>query len=125
MAALLVLAAAIIRDKVKEKKDMKRRKAYDDERSHRQLMAEANRKEKNIAVHRHYDSEDEKEGEALPRYEDIVDDGEGSSGSSGSNGSSGSSGSSGSGSFSGTRSHGDAPPEYAGRSSGSRRGLGV
>jgi hypothetical protein len=123
MAALLVLAAAIIRDKVKEKKDMKRRKAYDDERSHRQLMAEANRKEKNIAVHRHYDSEDEKEGEALPRYEDIVDDGEGRSGSSDSSGSNGSNGSSGS--FSGTRSHGDAPPEYAGRSNGSRRGLGV
>jgi hypothetical protein len=120
MAALLVLAGALIRDKVKEKKDMKRRKAYDDERTHRQLMAEANRKEKNIAVHRDNDSEDEKEGEALPRYEDIVDDGEGSSDSS-----SGSSGSSGSGSSYGTQSHGDAPPEYARRSNGSRRGLGV
>jgi hypothetical protein len=110
MAALLVLAGAIIHDKVKEKKDMKRRKVLDNERRHRLLMAEANRKEKNIAVHRDYDSEDEKEGEALPRYEDVVDDGEGSSGSGGS---------------SGIQNHGDAPPGYGRRSIESRRGLGV
>jgi hypothetical protein len=116
MAALLVLAGAIIHDKVKEKKDMKRRKVLDNERRHRLLMAEANRKEKNIAVHLDYDSEDEKEGEALPRYEDVVDDGEGSSGSSGSSGSGGSSG---------IQNHGDAPPGYGRRSIESRRGLGV
>jgi hypothetical protein len=112
MAALLVLAGAIIRDKVKEKKDMKRRKAYDDERSHRQLMAEANWKEKNIAVHRHYDSEDEKDGEALPRYEDVFENGEGSS-------------SDGSGGSSGIQNHSGAPPEYGRQSVEPRRHLGV
>jgi hypothetical protein len=115
MAALLVLAGAIIRDKVKEKKDMKRRKAYDDERSHRQLMAEANSKEKNIAVHRHYDSEDEKDGEALPRYEDVFENGEGSS----------SGGSDGSGGSSGIQNHSGAPPEYGRQSVEPRRHVGV
>jgi hypothetical protein len=115
MAALLVLAGAIIRDKVKEKKDMKRRKAYDDERSHRQLMAEAKRKEKNIAVHRDYDSEDEKDGEALPRYEDVFENGEGSS----------SDGSDGSGGSSGIQNHSGAPPEYGRQSVEPRRHLGV
>jgi hypothetical protein len=86
MAALLVLAGAIIHDKVKEKKDMKRRKVLDDERKHRLLIAEANRKEKNVAVHRSYDSEDEKEDEALPRYEDVFENGEGSNSSPGSGG---------------------------------------
>jgi hypothetical protein len=118
MAALLVLAGAIIRDKVKEKKDMKRRKAYDDERSHRQLMAEANWKEKNIAVHRHYDSEDEKDGEALPRYEDVFENGEGSS-------SDGSDRSDGSGGSSGIQNHSGAPPEYGRQSVEPRRHLGV
>jgi len=80
MAALLVLAGAIIHDKVKEKKEMKRRKVLDDERRLRQLQAETNRKEKRAGVERNYDSEDEKEDEDLPRYEDIVDNGEGSSG---------------------------------------------
>jgi hypothetical protein len=79
MAALLVLAGAIIHDKVKEKKEMKRRKVLDDERRLRELQAETNRKEKRAGVERNYDSEDEKEDEALPRYEDIIDNGEGSS----------------------------------------------
>lgn len=79
MAALLVLAGAIIHDKVKEKKEMKRRKVLNDERRHRELQAEINRKEKRAGVERNYDSEDEKEDEALPRYEDIIDNGEGSS----------------------------------------------
>ncbi|GAB7335979.1 hypothetical protein MBLNU13_g08218t1 [Cladosporium sp. NU13] len=79
MAALLVLAGAIIHDKVKEKKEMKRRKVLDDERRHRELQAETNRKEKGAGVERNYDSEDEKEDEDLPRYEDIIDNGEGSS----------------------------------------------
>ena len=80
MAALLVLAGAIIHDKVKEKKEMKRRKVLDDERRLRQLQAETNRKEKRAGVSRNYDSEDEKEDEDLPRYEDIINNGEGSSG---------------------------------------------
>jgi len=79
MAALLVLAGAIIHDKVKEKKEMKRRKVLDDERRLRQLQAETNRKEKRAGVERNYDSEDEKNDEALPRYEDIIDNREGSS----------------------------------------------
>lgn len=79
MAALLVLAGAIIHDKVKEKKEMKRRKMLDDERRHRELQAETNRKEKRAGVERNYDSGDEKGDEALPRYEDIIDNGVGSS----------------------------------------------
>jgi hypothetical protein len=79
MAALLVLAGAIIHDKVKEKKEMKRRRVLDDERRLRELQAETHRKEKRAGVERNYDSEDEKEDEALPRYEDIIDNGEGSS----------------------------------------------
>lgn len=79
MAALLVLAGAIIHDKVKEKKEMKRRKVLDDERRLRQLQAETDRKEKRAGVERNYESEDEKEDEDLPRYEDIIDNGEGSS----------------------------------------------
>jgi hypothetical protein len=79
MAALLVLAGAIIHDKVKEKKEMKRRRALDDERRLRQLQTGTNRKEKRAGVVRNYDSEDEKEDEALPRYEDIIDNAEGSS----------------------------------------------
>lgn len=74
-----MLAGAMIHDKVKEKKEMKRRKVLDDERRLRQLQAETNRKEKRAGVERNYDSEDEKEDEALPRYEDIIDNGEGSS----------------------------------------------
>jgi hypothetical protein len=50
MAALLVLAGAIIHDKVKEKKEMKRRRVLDDERRLRQLQAETNRKEKRAGV---------------------------------------------------------------------------
>lgn len=78
MAALLVLAGAVIHDKVKEKKDMKRRKVLDDERRHRELQAETKDKEKRAGVGRNYGSEDEKEDEDLPRYEDIIDNGEGS-----------------------------------------------
>ena len=74
-----MLAGAMIHDKVKEKKEMKRRKVLDDERRLRQLQAETNRKEKRAGVERNYDSEDEKEDEVLPRYEDIIDNGEGSS----------------------------------------------
>lgn len=107
MAALLVLAGAIIHDKVKEKKEMKRRKVLDDERRLRELQAETNRKEKRAGVERNYDSEDEKEDEALPRYEDIIDNGEGSS----SNINRGSSG---------LRSGDELPPDY-GRHSVERR----
>ena len=99
MAALLVLAGAIIHDKVKEKKEMKRRKVLDDERRHRELQAAINRKEKRAGVERNYDSEDEKEDEDLPRYEDIIDNGEGSS--SGANRSS-----------SGLRDDNEPPPDY-------------
>jgi hypothetical protein len=113
MAALLVLAGAIIHDKVKEKKDMKRRKVLDNERRHRLLLAEANRKEKNIAVHRHYESEDEKEDEALPRYEDVFENGEGSSGSNGSEGPSG------------IQDNSESPPAYGRRSIETRRHPGV
>jgi hypothetical protein len=108
MAALLVLAGAIIHDKVKEKKEMKRRKVLDDERRLRELQAETNRKEKRAGVERNYDSEDEKEDEALPRYEDIIDNGEGSS----SNASRGSSG---------LRGGNEPPPPDYGRHSAERR----
>lgn len=100
MAALLVLAGAIINDRIKEKKQMKRRKELDDERRYRQLQAaEIERREKKAAVARNYDSEDEKEGEALPRYEDVINNGEGSS-----NG--------GSGVTSDIQVGSDAPPDY-------------
>lgn len=112
MAALLVLAGAIIHDKVKEKKEMKRRKVLDDERRHRELQAETNRKEKRAGVERNYDSEDEKEDEDLPRYEDIIDNGEGSS--SGANRSS-----------SGLRNGNEPPPDYGRHPVEPRRHSGV
>jgi len=112
MAALLVLAGAIIHDKVKEKKEMKRRRVLDDERRARQLQAESNSKEKRAGVERNYDSEDEKEDEALPRYEDIIDNGEGSS--SNANGSS-----------SGLHHGNDPPPDYGRHPVEPRRYAGV
>lgn len=112
MAALLVLAGAIIHDKVKEKKEMKRRKVLDDERRHRELQAETSRKEKRAGVERNYDSEDDKEDEDLPRYEDIIDNGEGSS--SGTNRRS-----------SGLRDGNEPPPDYRGHHVEPRRRSGV
>ena len=112
MAALLVLAGAIIHDKVKEKKEMKRRKVLDDERRHRELQAETYRKEKRAGVERNYDSEDEKEDEDLPRYEDIIDNGEGSS-----NGTNRSS--------SGLRDGNEPPPDYGRHHVEPRRRSGV
>jgi hypothetical protein len=113
MAALLVLAGAIIHDKVKEKREMKRRKVLDDERRHRQLQAELNRKESKAAFERNYDSEDEKEDETLPRYEDIVGNGEGGSRGNASGGSSG------------IQNNSDAPPEYGMRPTDTRHHGGV
>ena len=112
MAALLVLAGAMINDRIKEKKETKRRKVLDDERRHRQLQTEADRREKKAGVERNYDSEDEKEDEALPRYEDVINNREGSS-SSGSGGNSGIPGGS------------EAPPDYGRRSIETRRHPGV
>lgn len=115
MAALLIVAGALVHDKIKTKKEMKRRKVLDDERERRrQVQAEMNRnsKETQTAVRRNYDSEDEKEDESLPRYEDVVDNGEGSSNH-------------GCGSSSGMQNNSDAPPEYGRRSAESRRHPGV
>lgn len=108
MAALLVLAGAVINDRIKEKKETKRRKALDDERRHRQLQAEAERREKKAGVERNYDSEDEKEDEALPRYEDVINNGEGSS-------------SDGSGGDPGMHAGSEAPPDYGRRPVETRR----
>lgn len=80
MAALIILAGAMIHDRITEKKEAKRRKNLEIERNYRQLQAETARKEK-AAVERNYESEDEKEGEPLPRYEDVTGSGEGSSAS--------------------------------------------
>lgn len=79
MASLLILAGAMIHDRVKERKDAKRRKINEDERKHRQLQAESERRAKKAGVERNYDSEDEKDDEPLPRYEDVAGNGEGSS----------------------------------------------
>lgn len=111
MAALLVLAGAIINDRIKEKKENKRRKVLDDERRHRELQAETARREKKAMVERNYDSEDEKEDEALPRYEDVINNGEGSSGS-------------GSGAASSMSPSSEAPPDYGRRSAETRRNPG-
>lgn len=114
MAALLIVAGAMVHDKIKTKKEMKRRRVLDDERERRrQVQAEMNRKETQTAVQRNYDSEDEKEDESLPRYEDVVTNGEGISSSNGS------------GSSSGIQNTSDAPPEYGRRSVESRRTPGV
>lgn len=113
MAALLIVAGAMVHDKIKTKKEMKRRRVLDDERERRrQVQAEMNRKETQTAVQRNYDSENEKEDESLPRYEDVINNGEGSS-------------SDGSGSSSGIQNTSDAPPEYGRRSVESRRHPGV
>ena len=78
MAALIILAGAMIHDRITEKKEAKRRKTLEMERNYRQLQAATARREK-AAVERNYESEDEKEDEPLPRYEDIAGSGEGSS----------------------------------------------
>jgi len=78
MAALIILAGAMIHDRITEKKEAKRRKTLEMERNYRHLQAETERREK-AAVERNYESEDEKEDEPLPRYEDVIDNGEGSS----------------------------------------------
>jgi hypothetical protein len=79
MAALIILAGAMIHDRITEKKEVKRRKNLENERKYRQLQAETERRAEKAAVERNYVSEDEKEGESLPRYEDVVGSGEGSS----------------------------------------------
>jgi hypothetical protein len=79
MAALIILAGAMIHDRITEKKEVKRRKNLENERKYRQLQAETDRRAEKAAVERNYDSEDEKEDEPLPRYEDIAGSGEGSS----------------------------------------------
>lgn len=112
MAALLVLAGAMINDRIKEKKETKRRKMLDEKTRHRQLQADTQKRDKKAAVERNYDSEDEKEDEALPRYEDVIDNGKGSS-SSGSGGNSGIPGGS------------EAPPDYGRRSVETRGHHGV
>jgi hypothetical protein len=79
MAALIILAGAMIHERITEKKEAKRRKNLETERKYRQLQAETKRRSEKAAVQRNYDSEDEKEDEALPRYEDVAGSGEGSS----------------------------------------------
>lgn len=79
MAALIILAGAMIHDRITEKKEAKRRKNLEIERKYRQLQAETERRAEKSAVERNYESEDEKDDEALPRYEDVTGDGEGSS----------------------------------------------
>jgi len=79
MAALIILAGAMIHERITEKKEAKRRKNLETERKYRQLQAETGRRAEKAAVERNYDTEDEKEDEALPRYEDVVGSGEGSS----------------------------------------------
>jgi hypothetical protein len=79
MAALIILAGAMIHDRITEKTEVKRRKNLETERKYRQLQAETDRRAEKAAVERNYDSEDEKEDEPLPRYEDIAGSGEGSS----------------------------------------------
>ena len=79
MAALIILAGAIIHERITEKKEVKRRKNLETERKHRQLQAETGRRTEKAAVERNYESEDEKEDEPLPRYEDVTGDGQGSS----------------------------------------------
>jgi hypothetical protein len=79
MAALIILAGAIIHERITEKKEVKRRKNLETERKHRQLQAETGWRTEKAAVERNYESEDEKEDEPLPRYEDVTGDGQGSS----------------------------------------------
>jgi hypothetical protein len=79
MAALIILAGAMIHERITEKKEAKRRKNLEIERKYRQLQAETKRRSEKAAVERNYDSEDEKEDETLPRYEDVAGSGEGSS----------------------------------------------
>jgi hypothetical protein len=79
MAALIILAGAMIHERITEKKEVKRRKNLETERKHRQLQAETGRRTEKAAVERNYESEDEKEDEPLPRYEDVTGDGQGSS----------------------------------------------
>jgi hypothetical protein len=78
MAALIILAGAMIHDRITEKKEVKRRKNLENERKYRQLQAATERRTEKAAVERNYDSEDEKEDEPLPRYEDVAGSGEGS-----------------------------------------------
>lgn len=78
---------------------MKRRKVLDDERRSRQVQAGIDSKATRARVERNYDSEDEKEDEALPRYEDVIDNREGSS-------------SNGTGSNSGVQHGNESPPDY-------------
>jgi len=79
MAALIILAGAMIHDRITEKKEAKRRKNLETERKYRELQAETDRRTEKSAVERNYGSDDEKEDEPLPRYEDVTSSGEGTS----------------------------------------------
>ena len=94
---------------------MKRRKNLETERKYRQLQAEAGRRTEKAAVERNYESDDEKEDELLPRYEDVTGDGQGGSSTAATAASNAPH------SSSGTRgADGDAPPPGYGNSEPSR-----
>lgn len=81
MASLFILGGTILHERLSEKKEAKRRKAAEDQRKLeelRRLQESHDRKAKNAAVERDYDSGRESEGdEPLPRYEDVVNNSSG------------------------------------------------